>query len=320
MTIDFPDPWAGIDTPSSGYKITRVDPDHPQDFFWGKDFESNYLLLLEIDSLFADFLENKTIELRGVKADIRHIESKGEFFFLLCLQNKKDADIFFRLCVDLIERTKEFKEKKIALELILTRLNRWKAFLSRKRSHLLSDKEVRGLFAELEFLYEYLLCINNHIKVIEGWQGPLDGPHDYVMGDYAVEVKSVSGSQKNTVRISSENQLITHLDNLYLHVIFLAEFHDCKKGTSLNQMIEKVRTLIVDADARDLFDSRLYETGYMDLKDYDIPCFSITAKKTFIVREGFPRIIPEDLCDGVEKLTYDLNLNSLENFVCELPE
>lgn len=319
LITDFNNPWTGITKPGSGFSIKRVDPKHPHDFFWGKDSEGAFLLLLEIDKELSEFLENKVVILKGVKTDIRHNPITGEYFFMFCLQNMEDADIFYSLCFDLIERTKEVKAKKTALEAICVRLNRWKSFLSKKKNHLLTAQEIQGLYAELEFLYVRLTNTRNQLPIIEGWQGPLDGPHDFVLGDYAVEIKSVANAQKNSVRISSENQLATHLDKLFLHVLFLAEYHDCKKGNSLNTQVENIRNVIGDADNRDLFDSRLYAAGYMELRDYDTPCYTVVRQKTFDVMDGFPRITPAGLEKGLTNVSYDLNMNILERFSCDLP-
>lgn len=319
MTLTDYSPWSDINKPVTGYNSKRVDPDHHHDFFWGKDVDGNYLLLFKITKELAELLENKLIDLKGVKTDLTYHESTSEYFFKLCLQNKEDSDIFYRLCLDLIDRTREVLDRKVALEVINTRLKRWKLFLSGKKKYLLTAQEVRGLYAELEFMHRCLAKVNDQLTVIEGWKGPLDGPHDFVLGDFAVEVKSVTSSQKDRVRISSENQLVTHLDRLFLHVTFLAEFHDCKKGTSLNQQVETLRDTIRESEHRDLFDSRLYETGYLELKDYDTPCYSVTKHESFMIREGFPRITPEDLAEGVANVTYDLDLKSLEGYVCEFP-
>jgi len=319
MTTDGPSPWRGINKPAAGFSVLLVDADHPHAFFWGKDAQGTYLLIVEIDKESAEFLGKKSVDLKGVKTDIRLNQNTGEYFFILCLQNTEDADIFHSLCSDLIGRTKEVSGQRAALDVLLTRLKRWKTFLSKKKSHLLSVQEVRGLFAELEFFRKCLGNIDPQLPLIEGWQGPLDGPHDFVLGDLAVEIKSVTGSQKDCVRISSENQLSTHLDKLFLYVFFLAEFHDCKKGLSLNEMVEKVREAILDSDHRDLFDSRLYETGYIELKEYDSPCYTVTHEKTYEVVDGFPRITPELLTEGLANVSYDLNLNTLEGYVCEFP-
>lgn len=318
MTPNDGNPWSGIKLPDVGFNNLRVDPTHLHDFFWGKDAQGLCLLLLEIEEQLTKYLEKRLVELRGVKSDIRR-QPDGRIYFILCLQNVEDADIFYRLCIDLIDRTRDVIGQKIAIDIIHKRLKRWKLFLSSSKSNLLTAHEVQGLFAELEFLRTCLVISREQTTLLEGWKGPLDGPHDFVFGDYAVEIKSVSGSQKNHVRISSENQLVTHLDRLFLQVIFLAEFHDCKHGISLNQMVANVRQMISDADNMDLFDSRLHDAGYIELRDYDTPCYSVTQQKAFIVKENFPRITPETLSNGLTNVSYDISLPSLESYISDFP-
>lgn len=311
-------PWSGIKQPEAGINTLRVDPAHPHDFFWGKDALGFCLLLFEIEEQLTKYLERRFVELRGVKSDIRR-QPDGRIYFILCLQNVEDADIFYRLCIDLIARTKEVIGQKIAIDIVHKRLKRWKLFLSSSKSNLLTAHEVQGLFAELEFLRTCLNISKEQNTLIEGWKGPLDGPQDFVFGDYAVEIKSVTSSQKNHVRISSENQLVTHLDRLFLHVIFLAEFHDCKQGISLNQMVANIRKVISDADNIDLFDSRLHDAGYIELRDYDTPCYSVTQQRSYIVKKDFPRITPETLCNGLTNVSYDISLLSLESYISDFP-
>jgi hypothetical protein len=318
MTVNA-DPWTTIKKPVSDFSVLRVDPAHPHDFFWGKDTQGYCLMLLKINDQHREYLEKAAVELRGVKTDIRVNQATGDHFFILSLRSAENADIFFRLCVDLIDATREIKEQKTALEIIHSRLKRWKTFLSMGRSHLLSAQEVQGLFAELTFFHEYVESSPDSAALIAGWQGPLNGPHDFVLGNYAVEIKSLSGSHKDTIRISSENQLASHLDRLFLHVYFLAEFVGCKQGVSLNQLVSTVRAAIIDTDSKDLFDSRLFATGYMEIKEYDAPCYSVAQQKTFEVKDDFPRITPQALTNGLANVSYDLALNALQKYISELP-
>lgn len=312
-------PWRDIEKPQYGYKFKRVDRDHPHGYFWAKDSEGSYLLLLELTKELTELLENKLVDLQGVKTDITWHPLKAQYFFSLKLQNKEDADIFYRLCFDLIDRTADVPLLKVALEIINSRLKRWRAFLRGKKKNILTPQEVRGLFAELILLHKGLAGADDQLPVIEGWQGPLDEPQDFVFGDFAVEVKSITGTQKHRVKISSEHQLSTHLDKLYLHVTYLAEFHDCQKGFSLNQQVETVRGAIIDPDHIAVFEFRLLETGYLEIKDYDSPCFTEMRNESYQIKDAFPRIVPDDLKDGVSCVTYDLDLKSLESYVSELP-
>lgn len=317
MTIN-ENPWTGIEKPASDFNVLRVDPGHRHDFFWGINAKGDYFLLLEVSEQHKEYLEKSLIELKGIRTDLRTIKG-GKLFFIVSLRSKEYLDIFYRLCLDLVDSTKQIEEQKTALEIVHSRLKRWRNFLSRGTDHLLTAQEVQGLFAELTFFYDCLKTSGNIAAVTSGWQGPLGGPHDFILGKYAVEVKSVAGSQKDFVRISSENQLVSHLEKLFLHVYFLAESMDGADGVSLNQMVEKIWTEIGEEDSRELFDSKLYEAGYIELKEYDSPCFLITGQKTYEVREGFPRITPDALSAGLANVSYDLSLKFLNEYGCGYP-
>jgi hypothetical protein len=314
-------PWVKISKPSAGYNVLLVDPDHPHDFFWGRDSEGYYLLVLDIDEDgYEEFLKKKTIDFKGIKTDLRISQDGKKHVFVLSLQRQADADIFLCICNDLIEFTKKVEGNRATVQKIHTRLQVWRAFLSKNSRYLLSEQEVRGLFAELVFLEN---CINNNIytpaSIITGWQGPLDGPHDFVLGDIAVEVKSIASSSKNTVRISSENQLVTNLSRLYLQVFFLAEYTDGSSGISLNDIVGRLRNRLEDTDFLDTFNNRLHSAGYIDLIDYATPLFSVIKKHAYEVSEGFPRIIPLMLSSGLRNVSYDLDLNMVEAFCIAFP-
>lgn len=312
-------PWRKIKTPPSGFYTLRVSPDHPFDFFWGKDPNDRFLLLLIISKDDCDYLIENPVKLKGISTDVKFLGDTGQHWFVLELNNKENADIFYHLCKDLIDCTMDIKERTIAIKLINSRLERWRFFLSKSRSNLLSDAEIQGLFSELLFIER---CIENGVneeELINGWQGPLDGPHDFVMGNHAAEIKSISTINKGTVRISSENQLFSHLDNLFLHVFFLAKHQNCSDGRSLNQIVDEIRRRLSAYVTKDNFDRRLAETGYIEVKYYDNPCFSPTNQTTYNITEKFPKITPDKLVNGLINVSYDLILNTIADYVCEFP-
>jgi hypothetical protein len=314
-------PWTKISKPSSGYNILLVNPEHPHDFYWGRDSEGYCLLIMDVyEDGYKEFQKNKIIDFKGIKTDLRISHDGNKHVFVLSLQRQSDADIFLCICNDLIECTKKIEGNSAAIEKIYTRLQVWRTFLSKNKRFLLTDHEIRGLFAELVFLEN---CINNNIFttafIINGWQGPLDGPHDFVLGDIAIEIKSIAGSSKNSVRISSENQLVTNLSRLYLQVFFLAEFTDANSGSSLNTIVGRIRKGLEDTDLLDMFNNKLHAAGYIDLIDYETPTFSVIQKNVYEVKEGFPRIIPLMLSSGLHNVSYDLDLHTVQPFCLEYP-
>lgn len=311
-------PWETITTPVSDLKLIRIDDSHPHDFSWGKDASGKFLLVLKFHTANIDELKKRKLELNGIKTDIRRVYETEEMYFQLTLQRTENADIFYTLCNDLIEKTRTLSNINSVLNLIYSRLESWRAFLSKANRNLLSAQEVQGLFGELKFLEE---CIDKkHVSIraaVEGWQGPLSAPHDFVLGQSAIEVKSISGSQAESVRISSESQLTTHLEDLYLRVIFLAQDTECRTGLSLNSIVRNLKCKLIDNDLISTFDGRLLDVGYIDIPEYDFPCFSVVSIRTYKVRDDFPRLTSESLPPGISEVSYNISFSSISEFICD---
>jgi hypothetical protein len=308
-------PWDNISIPQTDLKLIRVDDSHNLDFSWGKDSTGKCLLFLELPSEDAAELKRLKVELKGIKTDFRRLPDSGKMYFQLTLLTLENTDIFYTLCNDLIEKTRTASDHSAALVLIHQRLERWRAFLSKTSKNILTRQEVQGLFAELFFLEE---CMNKgHVTAhaaVEGWQGPLGAPHDFIFGSEAIEIKSICGSFADGVRISNEGQLTTHLKTLYLHVVFLVQDLECKNGLSLNTLVGKIQDKLAE-DVRCTFEGKLFEFGYIDIPDYDRPYFSISRARTYEVSEGFPRLTPDNVPQGVTEVSYLVKFSSIEEFL-----
>lgn len=308
-------PWIAITTPLIDINLLRVDASHPYDFSWGKDTSGRFMLVLKF-KVNADRLKKRKLEFNEIKSDICRIDSTGEIYFQLTLYSKENADIFHNLCVDLIEKTRLVNSEVEVLSLIYSRLECWQSFFSKTRRSLLSAQEIQGLFGELIFLEE---CIDaGYLTVkeaIEGWQGPLEAPHDFIYGESAVEIKSIGGSSVDKVHISSELQLITHLNSLHLSVIFLAKNEGETSGKSLNALVTDVKNKIGLSELIQSFEDRLAAAGYIDIPEYDFPRFSVMQQRTYMIKDGFPRLIPEFLPDGISKVEYDLSFSRIAQYI-----
>ena len=307
-----------VETPASEINRIRVDRSHPYDFFWGKDVSGHYLLVLRFDAVLLDSIKIRKIILTGITTDIRIVPDTADGIFLITLQNAENADIFFTLCESLIKKTRNVQDVHAAIAVIYSQLERWRTLLSSAKHNRLSAQEVQGLFGELLFLEE---CIDGqHVSTqaaIEGWQGPKGAPHDFIFGRSAVEIKSIGGSYADSVKISTESQLTTHLETLHLRVIFLAIDRDCNSGFSLNDFILRLKEKIADSDLILIFEERLAEVGYFDIPEYDFPCFSVVQTRTYEVREGFPCITPESLAPGISDVSYCIAFSSIAGYICD---
>ena len=94
-------PWEKIKTPLSSYNVRRTDYTHSFDFFWGKDISDDYLFLFECDASIR--FPSKVPMLQGVDVSLPVSDVDRKTRLILRLNNKDDWDIFYALCLDLIE-------------------------------------------------------------------------------------------------------------------------------------------------------------------------------------------------------------------------
>lgn len=309
-------PWEQIATPAVDYNVRLAARDMIVPAFWGKDARGQWLTIVELQGDHSGEFNRDPIVVHGISVDLRAGETAGTQRLVLALLDKTDADLFFSLCEALVATLVPVSDSAVALSVTLAHLRRWKAFLSGKRTGVLSAEQVRGLFAELQFLRDLYLTRLPHRESVAAWCGADRVQQDFIFRDNAVEVKSLSGKERNAVRISSEDQLETLSGRLFLEVYRLTESPDSALAASLNNVVALIESELTDADAIDEFISKLAGAGYAPLPDYDAPLFVVSTEKTFAVTEHFPRLVRSALPEGIARLSYDLELESIAGFEC----
>jgi len=316
-------PWRLISNGGdSKLRLLRVDAEHSLDFYWGKDAEGRFLLVLRLKNAIQQILKEPVFRLAGITGDFRKSDDSGHML-VLTLQDPAQADIFHRLCLDLVESSRNSGDEILAADVIMNRLKRWQAFLSRKNRGLLKPHEVQGMFAEVSFLAELVTGQGFSVQdAINAWVGPKEAPQDFILGKYAVEVKSICGSNRNTVRISSENQLVSHLESLFLRVFYLTEDATGNAGESLNSLVWRLKAEWQPSEPAAVlaFEDILQAAGYMELPEYDLPRYHVIRTSTYLVSAEFPKIEPSSLKPGVKNVAYDIDLSLLKGFEGEIPD
>ena len=155
---------------------------------------------------------------------------------------------------------------------------------------------------------------------VRGWLGPLAAPHDFVVGDLVVEIKTcVPGG--NDVMIASLEQLDGGTERLYLGAVSLAPgTSSIADAFTMATLVTGIReTLETSQVALTEFDLRLAEAGYVDSEDYARAWYHIPGVRYFAVRDDFPRLIPTLVPTGVRDVNYVIDLRSCAAFEEALP-
>jgi hypothetical protein len=247
--------------------------------------------------------------------DIAIERDQGHTTLYLSLQDLPDAELFLALCTDLLESSRGHHDAPAALLVVMRRLQRWQDLLRRARRRGLTDSEVQGLFGELVVFERFLLPWLGSAAAVAAWQGPIGAPQDFCAGSTALEIKTLLGSDRREVQISSATQLESVMPRLVLGIVTLS-IAAIGTGVTLLALVASLRAVLTATapEVVEPFNDRLLELGYADLDEYARYAFLVDAFDWYGVREGFPRLLASQLPVGISSLTYRVSLAPCESF------
>lgn len=308
-------PWGDIAVPGSDFNVRQVAGETAVPCFWGRDAGGACLFVVELQGDHSAQYQRNAVTVNGIDIDLR-TGDRGQQRLVLALERQVDRDLFEGLCRTLASSLEHATDSASSLALSLAHVRRWKTFLAGRSQHL-SAEEVRGLFAEITFLLELIGRQMPSNAAIEAWLGPDRSHQDFIFGNTAVEIKSLSGRERNTVRISSEDQLESLNDALFLRIYRLSSLADAAGACSLNEIVTAVQASLGEADAVETFDRKLVAHGYAPLPGYDQPRFIVSDVRSYRVRDGFPRLIRSQLPTGIASVAYDIRLETIAPYECD---
>lgn len=219
-------------------------------------------------------------------------------------------DLFALMGSDLVRETNRPGEGP-PVERVLRRIALWRRFLQ-KRSGLLSDEEVRGLFAELHVL-SLAAARDGADAALEAWQGPARELHDFNFPDGLVEVKSWRVESGARVHISDPSQIVIDAQRRLQLAAVQVSFGG-PSGRTLPESVADFRSRLQPMQAQRL-DELLAEYGYLAAQADDYrDRMTVVGLDVFEVRGGFPHIDVRSVPGGVSSLHYAIELGALEPF------
>lgn len=239
----------------------------------------------------------------------------GEPHVGIALKDIRFADVFDALTVDLSRRIESARTQNEALAALLGQLARWQYFLTAVADGLSAESQ-RGLWGELHCLSEHLMPKLGLAEAVNGWKGPTRAHQDFQFRQGALEVKTTTAKQPQSIRITSERQLDDKAwPALFLHVLVLEEHEGA--ALTLPRLVETLRDkLAADLIAREKFDDALLNAGYLDAHAprYAGIGYTLRIAHWFRVSVDFPRIVEASLPSGVGEVRYALSLAACSAF------
>jgi hypothetical protein len=317
-------PWEGIGIPAGTGAISarRVDADYPYSFFWGKDVEGNYLLVLEYAPEVKSDL--KRPKLNGIEIVEPPPHAGERRKLILRLISKENWELFYTLCTDILQAALACRDERSAVHVTIRRTWRWHQLLRGRGSGILDAESQKGLIGELRLLSHVLLRHFAPSDALNFWCGPQGAPKDFTIGATAVEVKCRRGTSMPYVSISNEHQLDSSgADLLFLYVVELAPIASGQTGAfTLADAVNEARHTIeeLDSGSLELFEGRLADVGYFAEDDYSDHHWVHIATNVFRVDDGFPRIVAKEIPAGVSNVSYRISLVDCTSFSIDLDQ
>lgn len=312
--------WNELSIPTDDKLITRrIYELSPYDIFIAKNKDRKNILMIMVGQNYLNQLNKYKVNINSIKIDV-YQKSENQYYLTVKLLDDSLLEVFDNILNVILSKSVTEKEEMLMIQSFLQQLKRWQKFMSSSKGALLSEEQIRGLMAELTLLLglitkEPLL----REEIIESWYGPDKLQHDFVFNDAAIEVKSISNLDKKAVTISSEHQLETNLDSLYLCVYSVLKVNPIVQGaTNLNTLIEDIYKQL-DFSEKSFFDKKLIDCGYVPNEKYEDFVYRVDLVNNYLVTNQFPRICSSQLAHGVISVKYDIDLNKIESFSVELP-
>ena len=311
-------PWAEIETPTQAYNVRKVHGFGESPMFWGKDSAGQYLFLVKLDGDHTGLFKQHDVRIDGIKSELVR-EGKAESQFLvIALEQHVNQDIFAAMCRQLISVLGLISDPAGKLLAAVSQLKRWKTFMADKKRRALSAEKIRGLFAELTFLQGLRSHGYSDLLAVSAWEGPEATHQDFILTDTAVEVKALTGKERSSIRISSEDQLETMNNRLFLQLYRLADATGSSKATSLNALVNTLVESFSDPSAIEMLYSKLGKAGYfLEIDEYDKPEFIVLEERLYLEQKDFPKIVRSQLPQGITHVRYNIEIEHLEKFLVQ---
>lgn len=298
--------WDDINYHEGGSLQLAVD--HPLDWFVRYATKDQKSIVIVCETAADKISSSKSIEAACNK------RKDGKYAISFTLINREQEDVFITMSSDIIEYSKTESHPKDSLNLVLRRYAAWLKLLDHKRNALLSPNAQKGLIAELIFLKEKIENCQTPSSAVSGWVGPDGADQDFVYEDGWHEVKA-TGASSSKISISSVEQL----DNPNTGELVVFRIDKCAPAypgamTLYSVVHDLFFMMSANVSALDDFVLKLGSAGYIDMQEYDKQKYTISAKQSYTVDEGFPRITRSSLPTEVINAEYQLDIPSLSQW------
>jgi hypothetical protein len=242
----------------------------------------------------------------------RHPSRPNLLLLALTRQQGARTDLFEAMAQDLITLLADalHEDEQTIADAVLARIRAWQDFMSYPRAGILSEDEEIGLYGEIVVLEQLLAALPDSAAVIDMWQGPLHGLHDFMLPVGALEAKATTSANGFRATIGSLEQLDLSIRSpIYLAAARLAVSDG---GSTLPQRVAQLRALLATRGgaAGQSFSARLLRAGYIDaFADRYTRHLIVSDLRWIEVSGDFPLLTAASVPRGLVSARYVIDLD-----------
>lgn len=179
-------------------------PELSRKLYAGLDANKQRHLLVPLNEKDEEFNDSQSRGLVIVTRDLIVQDSKPQRYIDIICHDNSGHVIFDAIGSEIAKKLDKSKPQ----EVITTVFTKWRRFWGQPPRNLLSHEELVGLFAELWFLYHWLIPRINKVDAVKMWRGPYSSRHDFEWKEKSVEVKATTNVQGRVHKIHGIDQLL----------------------------------------------------------------------------------------------------------------
>ena len=270
-----------------------------------------------------DFIFNKSFikeinlefkETKGIKLSFEDDETDNKLIILsIYLKNNYFLDNYIKIIEKIILAVYSIKSQKDSYTTILKLLISWRRCFEDETFDGLTKEEEIGLIGELSLIEKLFVNNIDPADILKIWEGPNGGLHDFNHEKFLIEVKTFSKKNKR-IKINNIDQLnYLFFKNLYLGGV---EIENSSTGETLVNIINRLNNnLFSDFNLNKIFEEKLNQYGYFDIhKDNYQTKYNVYKTYFFKIMDGFPTILKKDLNDGINDISFSIEIDKIHSF------
>lgn len=311
--------WDLLDRPldeKNGLSTRLASAKNSMDLFIAVDGAQRRYLLLQLPSDQTEYISERPsrgLSIRTVEMHLDKTGTVGVFVEIAC--NDKSGDAALDIIASELLRALSVEKRGRSIAVVRSVMAKWRKFWGEAKSEVLSKQEQIGLFGELWYLAYWLIPALGAELAVSMWRGPVGARNDFESQAWAIEVKT-SSKLDGSHSINGLEQLVA-FDQVKLMLFSLLIREEMSSTSSLTGMVAIIREAINgDETVLAQFESMLAASGYDDAQreEYYRTKFRVRSECLYKVTDGFPRITPFDLKNGlipgVGQVGYEIRLDS----------